>query len=339
MRPKRIKLGLFDFFKTSPKTETALTGKEAGQGITRYVQIPEPTLSLLWITNEDTSKWQSAGSVNLQMTVSIDEKTGQPDVTIEDLSDTFFSEPSLIWSQLRIEPNNDIYDEPIYYPTYAELTPKGKYQYLSWLTDITQKTNLSYVFLYFYGLERHLVAGDYDKAVDEIVRLVKSHPEPMFVKYATNSLIAASMKRKRVDILKRAPFLLHEETDLALALRILRKTTLSPEDVISLANSAGFSNKRYVKQHPELFKVELSRQIAHQEKIGALLSVLSLKEFKTIGREVFANMSFPDEVRTQNIHLILEDQRFQKAIYTLLDTTHQVVKKQLKEKRAQKTRA
>ena len=62
----------------------------------------------------------------------------------------FYAEPSLIWSKLAVTPNTDLETEPMYYPSYTAFTPKIRYQYLNWLRDITQPTNLSFVFLYFY---------------------------------------------------------------------------------------------------------------------------------------------------------------------------------------------
>lgn len=320
-------------FSKKKETRSAEVTVSSSKSVIDQVLIPEPTRSLLWITNEDLSKWQGAGSISIQINVKLNSKN-EVDVELEDLSNSYFSEPSLIWSRLAIKPNSLQYNEPIYYPTYAQLTPEGKYQYLKWLADISQPTNLSYVFLYFYGLERHLVAQDYDGAVDEIVRLVKYHPTESFIRYATNSLLAASFKRKRYDILERAPFLLEQETDLALAIRILRKTSLSADDVISLANTAGYTNKRYIKQQPALYKEQLEEAIKSHEQIGNILGQLKLDDFKTTRRAVFANMSFPDGVQNQKIRLILEDRRFQKAIFELLDTAHQATKEILKTQRA-----
>ena len=87
----------------------------------------------------------------------------------------------------------------MYWPSYSAFSPEARYEYLRWLSDITQPTNLSYVFLYFYGLERHLLVGEYDAAVDEIVRLLKAHPKKSFIQYASQSLIIASLLTYYID--------------------------------------------------------------------------------------------------------------------------------------------
>ncbi len=125
--------------------------------------IPEPTKSLLWITDEDTSKISEAGS--LKITISFSSNTVTRDT---EKGDDYYAEPSLIWKKLPVKKNNELEQDPMYYPSYPRLFPKNRYQYLSWLRDITQPTNLSYVFLYYYGLERQLLIGNYNLATQKI---------------------------------------------------------------------------------------------------------------------------------------------------------------------------
>lgn len=285
--------------------------------ITKSLLIPEPTKSLLWTTDEDTSQIEHAGSINV--VISAD--------GLHRRENGFYSEPSLIWTKLSIKPNNDLAQEAMYWPSYSSFSPEIRYQYLNWLGDITQPTNLSYVFLYFYGLERHLLVGDYDAAVDEIARLLAAHPKKSFVQYASQSLIVASLAKERLDIIDRVPSLLEEEIDEALALRIIKGTTMSPEDVISIASKVGFNNKRYIKLYPEVFKEELQRNIDEFEKqFGKLLSTFKLEDFKREDTTVFANLSIPEHARHIKVPVILEDKKFSKGIYNLLQTAHDGVK-------------
>src|SRR5581483_5487022 len=106
------------------------------------------------------------------------------------------AEPSLIWTKLPIKTNSDLEDKALYWPAYSALTPEQRYQYLNWLRDVEEQTNLSYVFLYFYGLERHLLLGKYQQALTETVRLLKHHNRSSFYPYAERSLLAAALYRK-----------------------------------------------------------------------------------------------------------------------------------------------
>jgi hypothetical protein len=284
---------------------------------------------LLWVTDDDPSKIEHAGSISI--TISVDDSG---DVHMGQNENGFYSEPSLIWTKLAVEPNTELATEAMYWPEYSRFYPKTRYQYLNWLRDVTQETNLSYVFLYFYGLERHMLVGDYDKAVDEIIRLLKYHTKKSFRQYASRSLIVASLAKGRLDIIERAPFLLEEEIDEAMALRIGKGTSMTPEDIIDIASRVGFTNKRYIKLHPDLFKKELQKQINEFEKqFGNLLSVFKLEEFKQRKSDAFANMSIPERARLVKVPVILDDKRFSTGIKELLQKTHEAVKAQLATKR------
>ena len=302
---------------------------EANNSLSESLRIPEPTRSLVWITDEDPSLAESPMSINI--TISLTENGG---VESSMKKKGFYSEPSLIWTKLPVEENNELETEAMYYPRYAAFDSGHRYQYLNWLRDITQPTNLSYVFLYFYGLERHMLIGDYDGAVDEIIRLMKHHKKGSFISYATRSLIVASIARDRMDVVKRAPFILEEEVDEALALRIMLGTPLTGEDVMQMAYSVGFKNHRYIKLYPEQFEETLNGKIVEFEKqFGPILKIFDIGSFKREPRSVFANMSIPDDYRVVKVPQIVSNQKFKTAMFNLLQATHDSIKEDLREKR------
>ncbi len=314
--------------------KSVVISKSNDGSITASLQIPEPTRSLLFITDEDTSKIQS--TTGFSISIHVDVSTGEAKVT-EDMKG-FFAEPSLIWTKLPVKPNQGLETQAMYWPSYSQLDPESRYQYLRWLQNIKQPTNLSYVFLYFYGLERHLLIGEYDKAVDEILRLLQAHTQKSFRSYATSSLISASLVRKRLDIIERAPFLLEEEVDEALALRIIKGTSMSPDDMISIASRVGFTNRRYIKLQPELFKHHLQTIINEFEADhGKIMTMFKLDDFKKEDANVFANMSIPVESRTAQVPIILDDKRFQKMVFSALQEAHIRTKNDLASKRAKKS--
>lgn len=302
--------------KRTVERDVSLVKKDAND-IVRSLRIPEPTRSLLWTTDEDTSMIESATSIRIVT----------DGINFQQQENGFYSEPSLIWTKLPIKSNNELIQEAMYWPSYSSFSPKARYQYLRWLGDITQPTNLSYVFLYFYGLERHLLVGEYDKAVDEVARLLKAHPKASFVRYASQSLIVASLAKKRLDIAERVPSLLEEEIDEALALRVIRGTTMTPDDVLSVSSRVGFKNKRYIKLYPDAFKKELQNHIdEYESQFGNLLSTLNLEDFKQVETAVFANLSIPEHIRHIKVPSILDDRRFSEGMYRLLQSAHDSVK-------------
>jgi len=303
-----------------------LTPMVTSNSLSESLRIPEPTRSLVWITDEDPSFAESPMTINV--TISLTEDGG---VESSIKQKGFYSEPSLIWTKLPVEKNNELETEAMYYPRYTAIGPEHRYQYLNWLRDITQPTNLSYVFLYFYGLERHMLIGNYDGAVDEIIRLMKNHKKGSFISYATTSLIVASIARNRMDIVKRAPFILKEEVDEALALRIMLGSPLTGEDVMQMASKVGFTNRRYIKLYPDLFEGTLNKKITDFEKEnGPILKVFDINSFKRESKNVFANMSIPNEYRIIKIPQIVKNEKFRLAMYSLLQSTHNSIKDDLR---------
>lgn len=292
-------------------------------GLIPSIQIPEPTKSLLWITDEDTSK------ISGPMQIKIEIKATSKGVEAETIDDSynFFSEPSLIWTKLPVEQNSELETQAMYYPSYSGLSPQHRYQYLNWLRDVTQETNLSYVFLYYYGLERHMLLGNYDLAVGEVIRLINHHKKNSFRTYAINALILASGYKKRTDIVKKAPFILEDSSPAALYIQYLSRDPLTAKEIINLSSRVGYSNKRYIKELPELFEKELQMVInEHESKRGSIWDSVDLSKVKENSYAYIANYSVPDSIRNIKIASPIDDPDFSSLLRELLKTTHQRVK-------------
>lgn len=72
--------------------------------------------------------------------------------------------------------SGEVHDEDLnYWPCYADLSPQGRRGLLLWLADGARTTNvsISYVFLYFYGLEQRAVGDgqDLEAVRAEVLRL------------------------------------------------------------------------------------------------------------------------------------------------------------------------
>lgn len=308
--------------KETPKTDNKLEVHENG-GLIPSLQIPEPTKSLLWVTDEDTSK------ISGPMQIKIEIKVTSKGVEAETIDDSYniFSEPSLIWTKLPVERNSELETQAMYYPSYSGLSPKHRYQYLNWLRDVTQETNLSYVFLYYYGLERHMLLGNYDLAVDEVIRLINHHKKSSFRTYAINALILASGYRKRTDIVKKAQFILEDSSPVALYIQYLAHDPLTAKEIINLSSRVGYSNKRYIKELPELFEKELQTVInEYESKRGSIWDSVDLSKIKENSYAYIANYSVPDNIRNIKIASPIDDPDFCSLVRELLKTTHQKVK-------------
>jgi len=285
-----------------------------------FGSIPEPTKSLLFMTDAPLSKFKDATSVT--MTIGFKKNVE---------SDDFYSEPSLIWIRLPVEKNYEVEASKIYYPSYARLDTKCRFQYLNWLKDISKETNLSYVFLYYYGLERHLLIGNYDLAVDEIVRLMNYHDQGSFKLYSSVALLAASAFRKRPDILERAPFMLETLSNIGLFLRWQIRKDLDAKEIMELSNRVGFRKKTYIRNKPEFFLSKLHENVMeYTRNNGLILESINLDDIPKKHEVYFANTSIPRSIRTILTPQILENEKFKTTIFNLLNSTHEIVKNEKK---------
>ncbi len=285
-------------------------------------QIPEPTKSLIWITHEPISKIASP----MEIRISFKFKNGK---LVEGINDqpNFFAEPSLIWTRLPIEVNDELEINPMYYPNYSQLTPKHRYQYINWLKNIEQKTNLSYVFLYFYGLERHLVVGNFDLALEETIRLEKVQ-ELKFRAYIVNSLVGAIALRKRFDVIDKISFIFDEVSNITLGLKALTKKSLSAKEMMKLAYRFEFNNRKYIKEQSDIFERELDKLIKEFElERGLIWDLIDLKSIPQKDQQFFLNLSIPNKIRSMKWPQIIDNVEFKNIIHKLLADTHQVVKK------------
>jgi hypothetical protein len=282
--------------------------------------VPEPTRSLLWITNSDPRYIRNS----FQYDVSIGKKPIQNNEDIYNL----YAEPSLIWTRLPVKKSNSHLIEPIYFPSYSvSLTPEQRWEYLCWLKDIKQKAHLSYVFIYYYGLERHLVLGDYDKAVDEIIKLREFHTHPSFNDYSISALISASAHRKRVDIIQKYPQLLEETTTEAIYLRYLAGKDVTASYIYKLfLEKKVFSHAylvRLVEKNPDKFKQTLSD--VFDEYIyaqGSILGSIHPTSLNTTSCLNFANTSFPPEMRSSKTPDLINNSLLQQHIKKIISATY-----------------
>lgn len=107
------------------------------------------------------------------------------------------NEPALIDPRLPVDSvHPDLAGEGLHYwPSYAGLPPASRAAYLLWLSGgrSDPKTNIGYVFLFFYGLERRLLADvanspaailERCRLLAEVERLLTIYEHPSFRSYA-----------------------------------------------------------------------------------------------------------------------------------------------------------
>ena len=224
-----------------------------------------------------------------------------------------------------------------YYPSYATMTPNARATYLNWLRNIDTEIEIGYVFIFYYGLERRLLAGsvdEFNRAFEMIRRLRAHHVNNSFDAYSSTALVAACLIRNRPDVLNR---LLLEEINLSptlLACLAHFKSSLNAGALMKLAGAVGFTNKRYIKNYPDKFRDALTELLAEKfSEHGYPLTEKILAESPQRSEIFFANVSLK---REGIIPDVARSESFRRDVSELLSAAHERVKFLLKEERKQK---
>ncbi|MCC3868648.1 TerB N-terminal domain-containing protein [Terrisporobacter mayombei] len=292
-----------------------------------FINIPNDIMELLWFKDGKYKNYE-------------DKKAKEDKIESNGITITFSflskQEPSLISinNMIKNSQNKDI-ETPGYYPSYDELTPQQRWIYLNWLKNIDNKIDISYVFLFYYGLERHLLFGDYTKAWNILCRLRKNHKNQSFISYSTNALIATCIIRNRPDLFIQ----LLEDTedvddmyisDLYLLAKYKLYGEIMPKEVMAIASKVGFKNNRYIKNESLVFEDELSNILFERyNKNGIDLRLFDLKKCPEKDITLIANISIDE--RYTKIPSLLENGEFKTYIHDLLSETHEITKTKLKE--------
>lgn len=254
-----------------------------------------------------------------------------------------FADPSTIFLRSPIdEPRpNVLVEQPGYYPTYLGLTPAQKHVYLTWLQNIASPIDIGYVFIFYYGLERQLLLGDYDAAFHTIVQLRKYHKNNSLQAYSRNALVCSTVIRNRQDMLPYLYDLLDSDrwgnTELLLTAKSEQRITAN--QLISVISSVPGTNKNYIKKERDTYLKQMEQVL--QEKYGqptfALLDYVDVYKLSKTREVCFANISFPENVRTLDVPDFIGAKDLVSVVSELAESAHERTKLRLRELRKHKT--
>lgn len=288
-------MGLFDFL--TKKNQLSITNRNS---LTKEFDFPEDVFELLWIG----------------------------DGKYKNLNDN--TEPSLIFFNLPMNKGPAV---PLnYYPSFRDMTPEQRFQYLEWLLDINKPTDVGYVFLYYYGLERHLMNGEYKKAAKMIHRLKKIVPNKSFQDYSNSALMYAAVKHDDVSLLDGLNFSYLNGHSLIL-IKYLFFNEATAEDIINCRKEVGFDNNRYIKGNYSLFVNALESNLINKFGTKTFPLEFSGEEiFRKVRITPLANYSL-EKNRELHINNLFSNLKLKESFYELLFNSHEEVKQILKEKR------
>ena len=331
-------MGLFDFFKSLTNSKTEITSTD--NDVTHLTNITKSGLSihpdlvdLIWIGD---GKYQNYSNQS------------HPTMTypyrgfVVKVAAFGAEEPSLLYLKYPIEqvqPSEQI-ERPPYYPFYGELTPKQKYLYWKFLNDPYNPHNdIGYVFIFYYGLERHLLYGDFEKAFNVILKLRDVYNNRSFQHYSAGALILSTLIHKRADYTQKFINSLDKDYEFQMPgeLYFLCKLSLgipiTAFDIMKFHKFFNFTNTRYIKNNSDMFLKNLRQNICYQnngrESLDASLycTESNFSHLPTISLPIFANVSIREkEVTIPNLSC---DSHFMGCIFLLLDKAHQDTKQEL----------
>jgi hypothetical protein len=290
------------------------------------IVFPARTARLLFFSDSDPRN----SNFGLSIKISVDILNGE--IKSEEMPR---DDPSTIFTKMPLQKPTFINDipHPSYFPTYAGLTPDQKWIYLNWLRDITQPIPIGYVFIYYYGLERHLMIGDYELAFEEILLLREHHHNNSFIIYSTNALRYSSLFNNRMDLLehlyKSRNLERFDNFDLLITQRL--GYDLSANIIIKLADNIKGVNRRYLKRNPDLFTKNLEEFLTRTfgGKYFPFSSKYNISSLPKCREGTFANFTFPSNIRTVEIPNFFEYKPFVDDISEILSQVHELTKKEI----------
>jgi hypothetical protein len=335
-------MGFLDFFfnrnsknKTQGKTEREINPRKETALAIKKIDVHPDLRNLLWIGEGYFKNYRQEADNKTEFEV---------DGILFTISFFGIEEPSLIYPSQRVSKSNiSEVERPPYYPTYSGLSPAQKWVYANLLSNpYNPEINIGFVFILYYGLECHLLLGNFEQAFDLILKLRDVHANSSFQLYSAKALILSCILHKRPDLVLRFLDSLDKDHEFNFSDNLFLlccysfNIPISPFQIMKMSKGFGHTNQNYIKKEPELFvaKIEenLKREYGTNELVVKdLLGSKELQAIKTKKELMFANVS----IRDQEIPVpqIITEKSLKSAVQKILKTAHEDVKKHLAEMR------
>lgn len=212
------------------------------------------------------------------------------------------------------------------------MTPEQRWNFLTWLKNIDSDIDIGYVFVFYYGLERHLFFCKYEEAFKTVLRLRKHHRNNSFLNYSTDALIATCLINNRPDLFNNyieteKEYEKNRLSDIYLIVKYGIGLNLSANELIVLSKDIGVFNQRYIKTERELFENELKKILIQKyTKDEFPLIQYPIKNWPLKPETLMANYSIDSNKRFLKLPCLKEYKPFKEEVYKLLEETHENVK-------------
>lgn len=246
------------------------------------------------------------------------------------------NDPSTIYFKLPIKiPENCLTVNKLpYMPSYIGMNPEQRYIYLTWLMDITQEIDVGYKFVFYYGLERMLIIGKFEKAVEMIIRLRKVTTNNSFLHYSGNALFYTVIRTGNDEFLDKLNFFFDDDiwSDKQVILKLFQHEPIEPHETVKIikgldVNKRYLDEKIYIEQMAQLFSEKYGHSFLRPQE------VISEDNYIETDITMYANFSLPQRIRIAKkvAHPLLDN--FTTILIDLHNICHERTKKRLAELR------
>ncbi len=337
-------MGIFDFLKRqsvttdvqSQNVEKAEITKQNKQQINQYFHLHPDLEGLIWIGDGKNKNFSL--EENRKNNIEID------GIRIS-VSFTGEQEPSLFFTNQEVVKPTDrsIVPRPPYFPTYTGLSPEQKWVYLDLLSNPYQAdVDIGFVFVLYYGLERHLLQGEFERAYNLILKLRDIYKNKSFQRYSADALILTALFHKRGEMIVEFLKSLDKEHEYVFSDNLFLlcyysfNIPLSAADIMRMAKTFEFTNMNYIKKYPDIFILNVRTTLMetyNDDKIylEKIITKTELNKLKYENVLIFANTS----IRDQNIAVpkISDVFKLKKEMNTILEKAHEKTKEAIAESR------
>jgi hypothetical protein len=291
------------------------------------------------LTKEQMAYDKDAISLKIQF------EPDNPLVTVSEKLNLTIDEPSLIYTKKAIiQPQDDLnVPAPYYFSRYKDFSPEQRWMYLEFLANpYNVNFDTGYVFVLYYGLERHLLQGDFDNAFKVIIKLRDVHTNKSFQKYSGNAVILSSLLKKKgeyaIEFVKSldADYKFRFSDNLLLLCYYSFNIPLLPKDLMRMTKTFKFTKTNYIKKSPDVFEKCLLDTL--KEKTGSenidIKKYLSDSELANLSYEstpVFVNSSIMGN--TIPVPMLASNSGLKNEMNILLESAHEATKVKLAEMR------
>jgi len=312
---------MFSLVKSSESTTINSLAKSRNQLAVKGFTFPNQ--DLLFISDKDPNDI----SVGLSISISISFYDGEIKFNNNESDD-----PSTIFLKLPIKKPTrpDSVEPPGYYPSYAALRPEQRWVYLNWLQNVTEEVDIGYVFIHYYGMERQLLTGKFDRAYDEILKLRRYHRNKSFLGYSESSLMNSSLLMKRPDKLMELQQnnVISDFSNSLFLIAYYNKYNLYTENLMLIFDRMSGLNKRYFREDRQKFQNLLSETLTERFTVDffPFANNYDVGETTCARYPLFANISLPDNIRAPDLPNFYAHDRLMNDLKNVFEATHEKFK-------------